>query len=80
MNVFKRLFCKHQNKTCLTNFHGDVIHWVSYGNKIIRSAWTCKDCGKIIYSEYLEPSCNVINWNLTWDEEGHLVDRRKENK
>lgn len=73
MNLFKRLFCKHNNTYCLTNFYGDVIHWVSYHNKIIRSAYKCKDCGKILYSEYLDKDCKVINWDLVRDKDGKLV-------
>ena len=62
--LFKRLTCNHQNKECLTNFGGDMINIVSTYKKIYRSAWECHECGKIIYSEKLEPTCNVTNWNI----------------
>ena len=66
MNMFKRLFCKHKNKKCLSNFHGDYIDIVSplFSNKIYRSAWQCQDCGKIIYSTSLEPACKIVNWEI----------------
>lgn len=57
----KRLNCKHTNQKCITNFYGDAINMIST-KKIYRSAWECKDCGEILYSEYLEPTCKVINW------------------
>jgi len=64
LSLFKRLFCKHENIECLTNFHGDCINIVSTSKKIYRSAWRCKGCGKIIYSEYLDNNCKTVNWTL----------------
>ena len=48
----------------MTNFYGDFIDIVSTHKKIIRSAWRCKDCGKVIYKEILGEDCKVINWDL----------------
>lgn len=65
MGIIKRFKCKHLNKECLSNFYGDFINVISTNpKKIYRSAWVCKDCGKVIYSEYLEPSCTITNYNL----------------
>lgn len=64
MNLLKQLFCKHNYSKCLTNFHGDYIDVVSTLKRINRSAWKCSKCGKIGYSEYLDPNCKVVNWNL----------------
>lgn len=60
--ILKRLSCKHQNLKCVTNYYGDMINEVSTCKKIYRSAWVCTDCSKSIFSEYLEPSCNVVNY------------------
>lgn len=65
MNIIKRLLCRHEHKTCVTNFYGDMINRISL-RKVYRSAWRCEDCGKIIYSEKLEPSCKVVNWDYEW--------------
>ena len=64
MKLLKQLRCKHQNQECMTNFYGDFIDVVSTHKKIIRSAWRCKDCGKVIYKEILGEDCKVINWDL----------------
>ncbi len=77
MNIIKRLRCKHTNKECMSNFYGDYINIVSYHNKIIRSVWRCKNCGKIIYSEYLDKDCNVVNWNLFRTPDGLLKNREE---
>lgn len=61
--IIKRLRCKHTNQECMSNFYGDFINIISV-KKVYRSAWVCKDCGKVIYSEYLEPSCKITNFNL----------------
>ena len=57
--LFQRLRCKHLN-----NFGGDMINVVSNHRHIYRSAWECENCGKIIYSEKLEPTCKITNWTL----------------
>ena len=67
MKILKQLFCKHENKTCLTNCYGDYIDIASgYKFPTIRSIWKCKDCGKIIKSQYLVKDCSVINWAI-WE-------------
>ena len=53
--ILKRLFCKHKNLEFLGNVYGDLIHTVSTWRRINRSAWLCKDCGKIIFSEDFGP-------------------------
>ena len=62
--LFQRLRCKHLNKKCLTNFGGDMINVVINHRHIYCSAWECENCGKIIYSEKLEPTCKITNWTL----------------
>ena len=73
MKLFKTLRCKHKNLSCLTNFYGDCINKMSLGSKIYRSAWICKDCEKVIYSEYLCDGCKTVNWDWEYNEEGKLV-------
>nr|DAZ41203.1 MAG TPA: MqsA [Caudoviricetes sp.] len=41
-----------------------MINVVSNHRHIYRSAWECENCGKIIYSEKLEPTCKITNWTL----------------
>ena len=53
----KRLFCKHKEKFCVTNIHGD---WIIYLG--CRSVWECKRCGKRFFSGKLDPSCDVVNF------------------
>lgn len=60
--IIQRIFCKHENKRCLTNIHGDYINHVSSGRRIYRSIWGCPDCGRIIMSEYLDDNCEYVNW------------------
>lgn len=62
LRLIKRMRCKHQDLKCITNFYGDMINVISTHKKIYRSAWVCKDCGRIICKERLEPSCKVINY------------------
>lgn len=61
--MFKKLFCKHKNIRCLTNLYGDFINCHSTASKICRSVWLCKDCGKVIKKERLEPSCKTVNFS-----------------
>lgn len=57
MKLFKRLFCKHNEKVCITNIYGDLINdWNC------RSVWECKKCGKMFRSDELEESCDVVNF------------------
>ena len=48
MNIFKRLFCKH-NYEFVRNIYGDEIRYTGWK----RSIWKCNKCGKIKYSEEL---------------------------
>lgn len=73
--LLRRLKCKHENTECITNFYGDPILYFSTWRKIIRSYRRCKDCGKIIPSEYLDKECNIINFWLMRTDDG-LVDVR----
>ena len=49
--IIQKIFCKHENKRCLTNIYGDYINHVSSGRRIYRSIWGCPDCGRILISE-----------------------------
>lgn len=62
--MFKKLFCKHKEKFCVTNIHGDMINWIG-----CRSVWECKRCGKRFHSGKLEPSCSIVNFKLTHQHE-----------
>ncbi len=42
MNLFKRLFCKHEYEF-VRNIHGDEINWCGG----YRSLWRCKKCNKL---------------------------------
>lgn len=57
--MFKKLFCKHKEKFCVTNIHGDFINYLA-----CRSVWECKECGKRFFSNKLEPSCDVVNFTI----------------
>lgn len=52
-NNIKQKFCKHENLKFYRNIYGDEINRRSTNNKIYRSIWICKDCGKVIYKEDL---------------------------
>ena len=58
--MFKKLFCKHKKKTCITNIYGDVRNHMD-----CCSVWKCERCNKIFLSDELEPSCKVVNFTLT---------------
>lgn len=53
----KRLKCKHNNLTTITNIYGDAINYYN-----CRSIKLCKDCGKLIRSNELDDKCNVVNF------------------
>lgn len=53
MSIFKRLLCKHDDLEFIRNVHGDEINQLS-GKETVRSIWKCKNCGKIIYKNYLK--------------------------
>lgn len=62
-NLFKRLFCKHKEKTCITNIHGD---WINIYN--CRSIWKCKKCKKLIKSNELVKDCKFVNFKRSLGE------------
>ena len=62
--MFKKLFCKHKKKTCITNIYGDVRNHMN-----CCSVWKGERCNKIFLSDKLEPSCKVVNFTLTHQHE-----------
>ena len=56
IKIVKRILCKHENQSAITNFHGDAIN--AFG---CRSWRRCNDCGKISKSEYLDKQCDRVN-------------------
>lgn len=48
--------CQHKNIRTITNIYGDAIN--AYDARSIR---ICDDCGKIIYSDYIDKECYKIN-------------------
>lgn len=56
LNFFKRMTCKHENQITITNIGGDMINMID-----ARSVRECKDCGKLIFSPYLDKECNKVN-------------------
>jgi ribosomal protein L37AE/L43A len=57
VKFFKRLFCKHEEKFCVTNIHGDMINHLN-----CRSIWECKKCGKQFKSNKLDTDCKYVNF------------------
>lgn len=64
--MLKKLFCRHKNIEFLGNIYGDLINTVSSFNRTNRSAWICKDCGKIIFSEEFGPIDRESNNHWLW--------------
>jgi len=60
-NYLKRLNCEHKNEMCVSNYYGDCITFYAFGN---RSAWFCKDCGKVSFKPELEQSCKIVNFTF----------------
>lgn len=60
MKLFKRFFCKHNEKVCITNIFGDLIN--DYN---CRSIWKCKKCGKKFKSNKLDYNCKIVNFVMT---------------
>lgn len=60
--ILKQATCDHEDRKCITNFYGDMIHEVSTRKKIIRSMWICENCGKMLPSEFLDPTCAFVNY------------------
>ena len=67
--MFKKLFCKHKKKTCITNIYGDIRNHTD-----CCSVWKCERCNKIFLSDELEPSCKVVNFTLTHQEDKEQKD------
>lgn len=61
--MFWRFWCKHDEVKCISNIHGDLINLLS-DDRTVRSVWKCKKCGKMIYLPYLNPDCNVVNFEV----------------
>ena len=57
VKFFKRLFCKHEEKFCVTNIHGDMINHLN-----CRSVWECKKCSKRFKSNKLDTDCKYVNF------------------
>lgn len=55
--LLKRLICKHNNQSTITNISGDMINRID-----ARSIRECKDCGKLIFSRYLDEECDKVNY------------------
>ena len=56
MNIFKRLYCKHEWKT-VTNIHGDLRNTYN-----CMSVQKCVKCGKERKSDELDPNCPIVNF------------------
>lgn len=63
--LLKRLFCKHEEKFCVTNIHGDMINYLN-----CRSIWECKNCGKRFKKDELCEDCNYVNFRLKENNNG----------
>lgn len=63
MGILKKIFCRHKEKVCVTNIYGDLIN--DYN---ARSIWECTRCKRLFRSYSLEPSCDIINFNLRGDD------------
>ncbi len=57
IKFIKRLFCKHEEKFCVTNIHGDMINHLN-----CRSIWECKKCGKRFKNNKLDIDCKYVNF------------------
>lgn len=53
----KRLRCKHEDKKCITNIHGDLRNIYK-----CCSIWECENCGKWFRVDKVEPTCNYSNF------------------
>ena len=63
----KKLFCKHKQKTCVSNIYGDLRNDID-----CCSVWKCERCGKIFLRDEIEPSCYIVNFKLT-----HIIEKIK---
>lgn len=55
-NIKMNKDCQHKNIRTITNIYGDAINVYD-----ARSIQMCNDCGKIIYSDYLDKDCHNTN-------------------
>ena len=61
----KQHFCKQHVYKTISNFYGDAIIDVSLGRKQpIRSLLCCVNCGKLLFSPFLDSKCKIINLNF----------------
>lgn len=60
--------CSHNNVRTVTNIYGDAINYDA------RSIRICEDCGKIIYSDYLDQECHKIN-NFSYSKKKYKGER-----
>ena len=58
MKFLKRMICKHKNQRTVTNIGVDA-----------RSVRICKDCGKLIFSPYLDTECTKVNEFIATEED-----------
>lgn len=56
--------CDNHEYETITNLYGDCINFYSHGKKTVRSIRKCKHCGKTMYSQYIDPECDIVNFNL----------------
>ena len=56
--------CDNHEYETITNLHGDYINFYSDSKKIVKSVRKCKHCGKILFSEYLDKDCSLVNFYL----------------
>lgn len=59
IKFIKRLRCKHENLTTISNFYGDAINYFG-----CRSMKQCDDCGKIIKSDCIDKDCKKCNFQV----------------
>ena len=64
--MFKHLFCKHKDLEFLGNIYGDLIDIFSTSKHINRSAWKCKNCGKIVFKECFGDDSHETFNELLW--------------
>lgn len=83
--MFKQLFCKHKDLEFLGNVYGDLIYQVSTLKKINRSAWRCKNCGRLIFKECFgdenHESYNDYLWRMDRELSEYIdqwIDQKKE--
>lgn len=56
-NFIKKLKCKHIYIETISNLYGDAINRFN-----ARRISKCRNCGKLIYLDYIDPNCNKVNF------------------